>query len=136
MPLHELGQRQTTGRAAGNSGHYIEQRSSATIDGYRRTLRDELSAARRRELIQWNPADRSKWSRRSWVIVQADRREPALAGVEIELKRNLVRPERVPVDPIRSRRLGQCLMIVRWQVLDSNQRRRCRQIYKPPEKRL
>ena len=55
--LRALGQRQTSGRAAGNSGHYAEQRSAATIDSYRRTLRAALSAARRRELIHWNPAD-------------------------------------------------------------------------------
>ena len=55
--LRALGQRQSTGRTAGNSGHYAEQRSAATIDSYRRTLRAALSAARRRELIHWNPAD-------------------------------------------------------------------------------
>lgn len=55
--LRTLGQRQTSGRAAGNSGHYVEQRSPTTIDSYRRTLRAALSAARRRELIHWNPAD-------------------------------------------------------------------------------
>lgn len=55
--LRALGKRQLDGRAKGNSGQYVEQRSPATIDGYRRTLRAALSAARRRELIQWNPAD-------------------------------------------------------------------------------
>ena len=55
--LRALGQPQTTARAAGNSGHHVERRSGATIDSYRRTLRAALSAARRRELIQWNPAD-------------------------------------------------------------------------------
>lgn len=55
--LRTLGQRQVNGRAPGNSGLYVEQRSAATIDSYRRTLRAALSAARRRELIQWNPAD-------------------------------------------------------------------------------
>ena len=55
--LRTLGKRQVDGRAKGNSGQYVEQRSAATIDSYRRTLRAALSAARRRELIQWNPAD-------------------------------------------------------------------------------
>ena len=55
--LRALRLRQTSGRAAGNSGNYAEQRSAATIDSYRRTLRAALSAARRRELIHWNPAD-------------------------------------------------------------------------------
>lgn len=55
--LRALGKPQAIGRAPGNSGQYVEQRSAATIDGYRRTLRAALSAARRRELIQWNPAD-------------------------------------------------------------------------------
>ena len=55
--LRTLGKRQVDGRAKGNSGQYVEQRSAATIDSYRRTLRAALSAARRRELIQWNPTD-------------------------------------------------------------------------------
>jgi integrase len=35
----------------------VAQRSSATIDGYRRTIRAALSAAQRRELIGFNPAE-------------------------------------------------------------------------------
>jgi integrase len=43
-------------RPAGNIGRRVEQRSRATIDGYRRTIRAALSAAQRRELIAVNPA--------------------------------------------------------------------------------
>lgn len=55
--LAELGQRQTSSRRPGNSGSYVEQRSPTTIDGYRRTLRAALAAARRRGLINSNPAE-------------------------------------------------------------------------------
>jgi integrase len=44
-------------RAAGNVGRRVAQRSPATIDGYRRTIRAALSAAQRRELIAFNPAE-------------------------------------------------------------------------------
>ncbi|GAA3962839.1 tyrosine-type recombinase/integrase [Actinoplanes auranticolor] len=43
-------------RPAGNVGRRVTQRSPATIDGYRRTIRAALSAAQRRELIAINPA--------------------------------------------------------------------------------
>jgi integrase len=43
-------------RPTGNVGRWVVQRSSATIDGYRRTIRAALSAAQRRELIAVNPA--------------------------------------------------------------------------------
>lgn len=55
--LAELGLRQTLGRRPGNSGSYAEHRSPKTIDGYRRTLRAALAAARRRGLITANPAE-------------------------------------------------------------------------------
>ena len=44
-------------RPAGNIGRHVTQRSPATIDGYRRTIRAALSAAQRRELIGFNPAE-------------------------------------------------------------------------------
>ncbi|ROP30930.1 site-specific integrase [Couchioplanes caeruleus] len=43
-------------RPTGNVGRRIEQRTPATIDGYRRTIRAALSAANRRGLIAVNPA--------------------------------------------------------------------------------
>lgn len=43
-------------RPAGNVGRWVTQRSPATIEGYRRTIRAALSAAQRRELIAVNPA--------------------------------------------------------------------------------
>jgi integrase len=43
-------------RPTGNVGRRVVQRSPATIDGYRRTIRAALSAAQRRELITLNPA--------------------------------------------------------------------------------
>jgi integrase len=55
--LRELSKPQTHGRRPGNSGGYVSQRSAATIEGYRRTLRTALAAARRRELINTNPAE-------------------------------------------------------------------------------
>jgi hypothetical protein len=55
--LRSLAQPQTSGRRSGNSGSYAERRSGSTIDGHRRTLRAALSAAVRRELIHYNPAE-------------------------------------------------------------------------------
>ena len=43
-------------RPTGNIGRRVAQRSPATVDGYRRTIRAALSAAQRRELIAINPA--------------------------------------------------------------------------------
>lgn len=43
-------------RPAGNVGRRVVQRSPATIEGYRRTIRAALSAAQRRELVAMNPA--------------------------------------------------------------------------------
>jgi integrase len=43
-------------RPTGNVGRRVTQRSAATIDGYRRTIRAALSAALRRELIAINLA--------------------------------------------------------------------------------
>jgi integrase len=44
-------------RPAGNVGRRVQQRSGSTIEGYRRTIRAALSAAKRRELIAVNPAE-------------------------------------------------------------------------------
>ena len=55
--MRSLAQPQTVGRKTGNSGSYVTRRSALTIDGYRRTLRAALSAARRRDLISTNPAE-------------------------------------------------------------------------------
>ena len=44
-------------RGQGNVGRPVRRRSSTTIEGYRRTLRAALSAARRRGLISTNPAE-------------------------------------------------------------------------------
>ncbi|MGF1654840.1 MAG: tyrosine-type recombinase/integrase [Actinomycetales bacterium] len=44
-------------RPTGNVGRRVPQRSAATIDGYRRTIRAALSAALRRGLISANPAE-------------------------------------------------------------------------------
>jgi integrase len=41
---------------SGNVGRRVVQRTPATIEGYRRTIRAALSAAQRRELIALNPA--------------------------------------------------------------------------------
>jgi integrase len=53
--LATLAEPSTAGRR-GNVGRRVERRSASTIDGYRRTIRAALSAAREQELITVNPA--------------------------------------------------------------------------------
>jgi integrase len=45
------------GRPVGNVGRRVTQRSGSTIDGYRRTIRAALSAARDQGMITLNPAE-------------------------------------------------------------------------------
>jgi integrase len=54
--LADLATPVTVAADAGNIGRRVTQRSGATIEGYRRTIRAALSAAQRRGLIVLNPA--------------------------------------------------------------------------------